>query len=140
MTLNPDLVRTRSAEIEESVQRLEALAGLSVTDFLADRDAQDIASYRLLVAIEAALALCFHVSARRLQTTPEDYAGCFALLGAAGILSPDLTERLKSMAKFRNLLVHVYWKIDYRRVHTTMQENLGDLRAFAAAIVGLLDG
>ena len=139
MTLNPDLVRTRSAEIEESVQRLEALAGLSVTDFLADRDAQDIASYRLLVAIEAALALCFHVSSRRLQTTPEDYAGCFAVLGEAGILSADLTERLKSMAKFRNLLVHVYWKIDYRRVHITMQENLGDLRAFSAAIVGLLD-
>ena len=96
MTLNPDLVRTRSAEIEASVQRLEALAGLSIADFLADRDAQDIASYRLLVAIEAALALCFHVSSRRLRTTPDDYAGCFALLGEAGVLAPDLTERLQA--------------------------------------------
>ena len=140
MPLNPDLVRTRSAEIEESVQRLEALAGLSIADFLADRDAQDIASYRLLVAIEAALALCFHVSSRRLRTTPDDYAGCFALLGEAGVLAPDLTERLQSMARFRNLLVHVYWKVDYRRVHAAMQECPGDLRAFATAIVGLLEG
>ena len=140
MTLNPDIVRTRSAEIEESIQRLEALAALPLPEFLADRDAQDIASYRLLVAIEAALALCFHVSSRRLRTTPEDYAGCFALLGEAGIISPGLTERLRSMAKFRNLLVHVYWRVDYRRVHTVMQENLGDLREFVAAIVALLDG
>lgn len=138
MTLNPDVVRARCAEIEESVQRLEALAATSLADFLADRDAQDIASYRLLVAIEAALALCYHVSSRRLRTTPADYAGCFALLGEAGILAPDLTARLRSMAKFRNLLVHVYWEVDHRRVHAAMREDLGDLRAFAAAVVGLL--
>lgn len=139
MTLNPDVVRTRCAEIEDSVQRLEALAMLPLADFLADRDAQDIASYRLLIAIEAALALCYHVSSRRLRATPADYAGCFVLLGEAGVLKPDLTERLKRMAKFRNLLVHVYWKVDYRRVHAALQENLGDLRMFSAAIVALLD-
>ena len=102
MTLNPDVVRARCAEIEESVQRLETLALVPLDDFLADRDAQDIASYRLLVAIEAALALCYHVSSRRLRTTPADYAGCFGLLGEAGIVAPDLTERLQGMAKFRN--------------------------------------
>ena len=139
MTLNPDVVRTRCAEIEDSVQRLKVLAALPLADFLADRDAQDIASYRLLVAIEAALALCYHVSSRRLRATPADYADCFALLGKAGILAPDLTERLKRMAKFRNPLVHVYWKVDYRPVHAAMQENLGDFRAFAATIVALLD-
>ena len=138
MTLNPNVVRARCAEIEESVQRLETLAAIPLDDFLADRDTQDIASYRLLVAIEAVLALCYHVSSRRLRTTPEDYAGCFALLGEAGIVAPELTERLQSMAKFRNLLVHVYWQVDYRRVHAVMRENLQDLRAFAAAVVALL--
>ena len=138
MTLNPDVVRARCAEIEESVQRLEKLAAVDLADFLADRDAQDIASYRLLVAIEAALALCYHVSSRRLRTTPADYAACFGLLGEAGIVAPDLTGRLQSMAKFRNLLVHVYWEVDYRRVHAVMQEHLDDLRAFAGAVVALL--
>ena len=140
MTLNRDVVRTRCAGIEDSIQRLEALAALPLADFLADQDAQDIASYRLLVAIESALALCNHVSSRRLCAAPADYAGCFALLGEAGILEPDLTERLKSMAKFRNPLVHDYRKVDYRRVHAAMQENLGDLRVFSATIVALLDG
>ena len=140
MTLKPDVIRTRSAEIEDSVQRLEALATLPLAEFLSDRDAQDIASCRLLVAIEAALALCYHVSSRQLRTAPEDYVGCFALLGEAGILAPDLTERPKKMARFRNPLVHVYWKVDYRQVHAALQTKLGDLRKFAAAIVKLLDG
>jgi uncharacterized protein YutE (UPF0331/DUF86 family) len=138
VTLNPDLVRARCAEIEESVQRLESLAARALPDFLADRDAQDVACYRLLIAIEAALALCYHVSSRRLRTAPESYADCFAVLGEAGFVAPDLAERLQRMAKFRNLLVHVYWNVDHRQVHKTMQEDLGDLRAFVAAIVALL--
>ena len=138
MTLNPDLVRARCNEIEESVQRLEALAARPLPDFLADQDARDVACYRLLVAIEAALALCYHVSARRLRKTPEDYAGCFAVLGEAGVLAPDLAERLQRMARFRNLLVHVYWTVDHEQVHATIRRDLGDLRAFAAAIVTLV--
>lgn len=140
MTLNPDVVRTRSAEIEESVERLESLAALPLAEFLADRDAQDIACYRLLVAIEASLALCYHVSSRRLHSAPADYAGCFGLLEDAGILVPDLAERLKNMARSRNLLVHVYWKIDNRQAHDALRKNLGDLRAFSAAVVSLLNG
>ena len=139
MTLNPDVVRARCAEIEESVRRLETLAAVPVDDFLADQDARDIASYRLLVAIEAALALCYHVSSRRLRAAPPDYAGCFALLGEAGILDAELTARLQRMAKFRNLLVRVYWHVDYRQVHAALRENLGDLRSFAAAVAALLD-
>ena len=140
MTLNPEVIRTRSAEIEESVERLESLAELPLAEFLADRDAQDIACYRLLVAIEASLALCYHVSSRRLRTAPADYAGCFGLLEDAGILAPDLTERLKNTARFRNPLVHVYWTVDYRQVHAALRKNPGDLRAFSAAIVSLLEG
>ena len=133
MTLNPDLVRTRCAEIEESVSRLERFRSMSREGFLADQDALDIACYRLLVAIEAALALCFHVSAKRLRRVPEEYAECFGILRDAGILTADLAGHLQQLARFRNLLVHMYWKIDYGQVFEMLRDNLGDLRAFAAA-------
>ena len=60
------------------------------------------------------------------------------LVRARCIVAPDLAERLQRMARFRNLLVHVYWNLDHRQVHKTMREDLGDLRAFAAAVVALL--
>ena len=69
-----------------------------------------IASYRLLIAIEAALNLCYHVAAKRLKKVPEEYAECFAILSDAGIIPVDLSERLQKTARFRNLLVHMYWK------------------------------
>ncbi len=139
MTLNPDLIRTRCNEIEASLDRLEHIRPFTLEQFLTDQDTQDVACYRLLIAIEAALALCFHVSAKRLQKVPEEYAGCFGLLHEAGLLSADLTSRLQQMARFRNLLVHVYWKIDYRQVYDIIQTRLQDLRDFSIAMANLLE-
>ena len=138
MTLNADLVRSRCTEIEESLKRLEEIRGLSLEAFLASQDTLDIACYRLLVAIEASLSLCYHVSARRLREAPEDYASCFGSLERAGLIPPDLGERLRRMARFRNLLVHVYWKIDYRQVYAIVHDDLRDLRDFASLMVRLI--
>jgi uncharacterized protein YutE (UPF0331/DUF86 family) len=138
VSLNPDLVRTRCGDIEDAVGRLEALRGMSRDAFLADRDAQDIAIRRLLVAIEAALNLCYHVSARRLRLVPEDFAGCFAALADAELIDADLGSRLQAMARFRNLIVHMYWRVDYGRVFDILTDGLTDLRTFAAAVARLL--
>jgi uncharacterized protein YutE (UPF0331/DUF86 family) len=138
MNLNADLLRARCAEIEESVRRLERFLEMDRADFLADQDSLDIASHRLLIAIEAAFALCYHVTARRLQKTPEEYAECFAALRDGELIDADLAHRLQAMARFRNVLVHVYWRIDYGRLHEIICSDLGDLRAFAAAMIRLL--
>jgi hypothetical protein len=42
------------------------------------------------------------------------------------------------MARFRNLLVHVYWKIDYGQVYDVITTRLEDLRAFRSAMAGLI--
>ena len=89
MSLNQELIRTRCQEIEQSLTRLESIRTIPKEAFLADQDQQDIACYRLLVAIEAALALCYHVSAKRLKQVPDEYAACFAILEHAGIIAPQ---------------------------------------------------
>jgi len=137
MNLNQDLVRTRCEEIEDSLARLHKIAETPKETFLADQDLKDIACYRLLVAIEAALALCYHVSSKRLRKVPDDYAGCFALLGEAGIIAEDLAANLQKMSRFRNLLVHMYWKVDYEKVFELIRRDLEDLRRFAATIANL---
>ncbi len=138
MSLNPDLIRARCVEIDISLSRLEEIACLSRETFLSNQDTLDVACYRLLIAIEAALALCFHVSAKRLHHVPEEYAGCFAVLEQAGLIPADLSSRLQQMARFRNLLVHVYWKIDYSQVYEVITTRLQDLRAFRTAMAGLI--
>ncbi len=138
LSLNHDLVRNRCREIAESLARLEKISLVSKEAFLADQDIKDIASYRLLIAIEAALNLCYHISAKYLKKVPENYADCFQLVGEAGIISADLAKDLQRMARFRNLLVHVYWQIDEDTLFTIITSPLDDLRRYCDAVVRLL--
>jgi uncharacterized protein YutE (UPF0331/DUF86 family) len=137
VTLNLELIHDRFQDIDQSLQRLAQVKALSRDEFLADQDVLDITCYRLLVAIEAALQICFHVCAQQLKRTPREYAECFAVLGEAAVLSKELSQRLQRMARFRNMLVHVYWDIDYNRVYDILAD-LDDLRAFKQAIGALL--
>lgn len=100
MSLNADLIRARCAEIEESVRWLERFKTLPREEFLGSQDTLDLACYRLLIAIEAALALCYHISSQKLRKIPEEYAACFQVLQEAGIIPDDVAQRLQKMAKF----------------------------------------
>jgi uncharacterized protein YutE (UPF0331/DUF86 family) len=138
MSINLDLIRDRFHDIEQSLDRLDRIRTLPQERFLADQDTLDLTCYRLLVAIEAALQICFHVSAHRFKQIPSEYAECFGILGREGVLSAELSRSLQQMARFRNMLVHVYWRVDYDRVYTVLQDGLGDLRAFVQAIERLI--
>jgi uncharacterized protein YutE (UPF0331/DUF86 family) len=46
--------------------------------------------------MEAALQICFHISARELNRVPEHYAECFAILGEGDILPQTLRGCLKN--------------------------------------------
>ncbi len=138
MDLNRDLIQQRFQDIRQSLERLERIKEIPKEAFLSNQDTLDLACYRLLVAIEAVIQICFHVCARQLQRVPEEYAEGFAILGEAGIIPPQLSRNLQKMARFRNLLVHLYWSVDYERLYDIIRENLDDLRQFVRAIGKLL--
>jgi uncharacterized protein YutE (UPF0331/DUF86 family) len=115
--LNNDKLYSKFRDIRESIDRLTAFKDIPLEEFLNDQDKQDIASFRLIVATEAAIDMCMHISAKVFKKVPEDYAGCFKFLFDHGLIDQDLSNRLGRMARFRNLLVHQYWEIDYSRMY-----------------------
>ncbi len=138
MALNAALIQARFEDIHESLKRLEAIRQQPREAFLENADLRDLASYRLLVAIEAAIQICYHVSAQVLHQAPSGYAECFALLSEGGIIPGTLGKRLQRMARFRNVLVHRYWDVDYSRVYDVLQHDLSDIREFMGFISALL--
>jgi uncharacterized protein YutE (UPF0331/DUF86 family) len=137
MTLDRERLASLAADMEASVARLELLGHMPRQAFLDDEDSQDIARSRLLVAVEAALAACYHICAQHLRQAPADYAGCFSLLGGGDIIPADLANRLAAMARFRNRLVHMYWRTDWGQVYDIVQSSLGDIRLFAQIVSNL---
>ncbi|MDQ4130085.1 MAG: DUF86 domain-containing protein, partial [Actinomycetota bacterium] len=62
------------------------------------------------------------------------YADVFAVLAEAGWLGPALAQALQDAARFRNLLVHGYARVDDRRVVEALPGRLADLAAFRVAV------
>jgi uncharacterized protein YutE (UPF0331/DUF86 family) len=138
LNLNHDRIRDKLQDIQRSLARLYRLRADGRDKFLEDEDRQDIARSRLLSAIEAALNICFHVTAKKLKSIPEDYGDCFKRLGQANLIPAPLAERLADMARFRNRLVHLYWDIDYNDVYDIIENHLTDLEEFSTQIAELL--
>lgn len=133
VSFNLELIRTRAADIRREVDALRAYAALSESAFSDDPEKVKAARYSLIVVVEAATAICAHLCAR-MGHAPESYPACFELLGALAIMDSPLAGRLAAMARLRNLLVHGYGRVDDRRVHRILREDLGDLDAFLAAV------
>lgn len=58
----------------------------------------------------------------------------FDLLHRDGWLEESLTQALRNMAGFRNVLVHGYDDVDLAVVEDVLHHHLDDLRAFVTAV------
>jgi uncharacterized protein YutE (UPF0331/DUF86 family) len=132
--VSSDVVRARSADIRGAVAEARRLAALPDDEFFADPRNVYSVEHLLLVAMEAAAALCTHIMARSARQAPSSYAECLGGMTTAGIVDESLGARLTRMARFRNLLVHRYWDIDERLVLDYVRHDLGDLEDYLAAV------
>ena len=135
---NVDRIRQLLGEINSSLRKLDGYAQLPEKDFLSNSDKIDSAKYNLIVAIEGAIDICNHVVARAGGRAPHDHADCFEVLRELKMLSDDFVERLKSMAKFRNLLVHLYWKVDDQKVFRILKTDIQDIKEYIKEIKKLI--
>lgn len=88
--------------------------------------------------LQVAIDICNHIIAEERLGQPREYAEVFRVMGEAGIFPEDLVRRLEQMAKFRNLLVHLYGEVDDRQVYEILQTRLGDFEQFEFAIQDFL--
>ena len=121
-------------EMNESLRKLRSLSKLSEDEFLGHYEKIDTAKYNFIVAIEAIIDICNRIISKRELGFPQDYSDVIKLMSQEGVLEGDLVGRLVEMVKFRNMLVHLYWKIENDRLYQYLRENLGDFEAFKEAI------
>ncbi len=132
--INVELVKARASEIRDCLAKLRKYTAVPDDAFFADERNGYTVQHLLLVAIEAAAALCNHLVAHTARTAPATYAECFDGLVSIGLIDAPLRDRLAGMVRFRNLLVHRYWEIDPHRVLGYARNNLGDFEDYLAAI------
>ena len=118
------------------MRRVEAKRPATAEALARDLDLQDILSVNLTRAVQVSVDLAAHLAAGLDVPAPATMAGAFEALGAAGVLAPDLADRMRSAVGFRNVAVHAYQTIDWDVVFAIATQHLDDFRAFAEAVSG----
>jgi len=131
--VNIELIRARAADMRREMVALRSYADLPEGEFLTGLERTRAARYSLIVVVEAAAAICNHLSTRRGEV-PDSYPGCFELLGRLGVLDGGLAARLVALARLRNLLVHGYARVDDAQIHRSIRQGLSDLDAYLSAV------
>ena len=133
-------VRQMLDRLGVEIDALRRLARLDAGELLRDDDLLAAVKYRFIVAIEVCIDVGRHVVASEGLRAPLDYADAFAGLADAGLLDPAIAAELRDTARFRNLLVHGYAKVDDTRVVEILRDRIDDLAAFRTALARAAGG
>jgi uncharacterized protein YutE (UPF0331/DUF86 family) len=117
-------------EIEKSVTVLKEFSGKQKAAILGDLKALGSIKYYFITAIEACIDICNHITSRERWGVPDSYSECFDLLKENNVLSKEFSKKMVNMAKFRNMLVHLYAKIDDGKVYKFLQSELDSFQKY----------
>lgn len=132
--VDPGRVLDLLERLEQECSHLRRLAGLSGEELAADPDRLAAVKYRFVVAIETCIDIGQHIIASEGLRTPRDFAEVFSVLQEGGFIPRDLVPRLQAMARFRNVLVHGYLRVEDSRVIEILATRLEDFDGFKAAV------
>lgn len=131
-----------AAKIRELRMRLEKWKkdkAISWEEFKSNQTLQDAILHNMLVAIQSVIDLGNSIIEKKQLESPATYAEIFEILSRHDLINKSLSKKLVSLAKFRNVLVHLYWKIDLKRVYRifkTSDKTLEEFLKIAEKLLG----
>ena len=132
------LVLRKLSELEDYQFQLEEYKGIPAKDYQDDWKIQRIIERTLQLMIEICVDITHHIISVKQYRVPTSYSDTFLVLFEQGLVDEKLFNRLQQMAKFRNIFVHNYEKVDPEIVVTLLRNNLTDFTIFRDAILEML--
>jgi uncharacterized protein YutE (UPF0331/DUF86 family) len=102
--------------MERSLRVLRELRGRGRHEFVSDEAVQDRAARNAQLLAQGCADIALHIIAASGASAPESYAETLTALGAVGVITAALAERLAGAVRLRNILVHGYLDIDHGRL------------------------
>ena len=136
--VDKSLILRKLAELEECLEQIKEYSDITVDEYSDDWKIQRIIERTLQMMIENCVDIAGHIISDRRYRIPESYSDTFSILHKEGILDKELFETMGKMAKFRNIVVHHYDKVDAVIVINILKRHLGDFRRYINAIVDVL--
>lgn len=129
-----DLVAAKLAEVADRMERVRARCPVDAAALAGDRDALDLVSFNLMLAVQAAADITSHIIVDEGWPSASSVAGGFTRLRDHGVLSAETAAAMSRAAGFRNVVAHGYGDVDPEAVFAAATGGLVDLAAFCGEV------
>ena len=136
--MDTSVITKHLQELDEVVTYLESKKKITEKDIVQDLELRFAIERALHLAIQNTIDIGNHIIASLSINNVETYADIPIKLAEAKIIPQKLSKNLVLMAKFRNILVHEYVKLEASRLHSFIINDLGDFRRFSQSIISYL--
>jgi uncharacterized protein YutE (UPF0331/DUF86 family) len=132
------LILRKLAELEEYLGQIREYSSVSAEEYIGDWKTRRIVERTLQIMIELCIDIAGHIISDRKLRVPVSYADTFKSLAEGGLITPQLSDVMGKMAKFRNVVVHQYENVDTEIVIMILRKHLEDFLVFRDAVLQML--
>ena len=134
-----ELIQSLLLQLQERIDLLKKTSISSFEHFQKDAILQNAVLHLLQTSIEICLDIANHFIADEGWRSPTTNRDTFQVLFENNVIDAALLQRCQQMAGFRNIVVHMYEKIELAEVYGIFSRHLDDFTALARSIKTYLD-
>lgn len=134
--VDPNVLAAKLGELADRTERVRRHCPASAKALAADRDAFDLVSFNLMLAVQACTDIATHLIADEGWPPAKDLAEAFHRLHEKGVIARETNEALARAAGLRNVVAHVYAQADPDLVFRAATTGLDDLERFSGEVAG----
>ena len=125
-----DEIAAETIDIEKTIGRKGKKKGGLVQDSHIIKSLK----YSTIVIAEAIASTLQHILAKKYNVMIDGYMAVFRESRDNKVISTKLLTRLQPFFRFRNMLVHQYWRVDNTVFENNLRDGLNDFRMFVNEI------
>ena len=125
--------------VEENLGKLERLSRFSYDEFMAEFWYLEAAVHLLQTSIEALVDISRYVIRSLGLPSADAYQQVPVVLADAGYVDQTSAAIYDKMVRFRNLIVHHYYRVKPEEVYQILTENLSDLQNWRTTLLEIIE-
>jgi uncharacterized protein YutE (UPF0331/DUF86 family) len=128
------IVLRKIAELDQYHRQISEYKSVKVNEYSGDWKLQRIIERTLQMMVETCVDIAGHIISDHGYRIPDSYADSFRVLHEEKIIDEKTCKSMENIAKFRNIIVHHYDRIDAEIVVGILHKHLNDFKNYKKAI------
>lgn len=118
---------------------MREFSDVSIEIYKENWKSQRIVERTLQIMIELCIDVAEHIISDAHMRLPTTYSDTFKVLFENHVIDQSLLRTMEKMAKFRNVIVHQYEKVDAEIITTILKKSINDFVVFKNAILNYIN-